>query len=166
MSDVVMLVANPDVPCLRNLQRLTRCAAAGRRRARNGCASCSIARRRTASLPVAQIEKVLGRAIDFQVPSDYRTVAAAAMNTGVPVSALAQLGLQATSTLLAQHDHGAYLAAPVSSTGWAGDYALRAQPDHGRAEVRLGRVPELRDERGGRASRRCTAARCTPFPRP
>jgi pilus assembly protein CpaE len=86
MSDVVLLVANPDVPCLRNLQRLSdalRLAGVGRDRVR-------IVLNRVSDdglLPAAQIEKVLGQTIDFQVPSDYRTVAAA-VNTGVPVSCL------------------------------------------------------------------------------
>jgi pilus assembly protein CpaE len=86
ISDVVMLVANPDVPCLRNLQRLTdalRMAGIPPERLR-------IVLNRTSDngvLPVSQIEKVLGRRIDFQVLSDYRTVAAA-VNTGVPVSCL------------------------------------------------------------------------------
>ncbi len=86
MSDVVMLVANPDVPCLRNLQRLSdamRLVGVPPERVR-------IVLNRTSDngvLPVSQIEKVLSRTIDFQVPSDYRTVAAA-VNTGVPVSCL------------------------------------------------------------------------------
>ena len=84
VSDVVMLVANPDVPCLRNLQRLTdalRLAGVAPERIR-------IVLNRTSdngALPVSQIESALGRTIDFQVLSDYRTVAAA-MNSGVPVS--------------------------------------------------------------------------------
>ena len=92
MSDVVMLVANPDVPCLRNLQRLTdalRLAGVAPERVR-------IVLNRTSEngvLPVGQIEEVLGRTIDFQVPSDYRTVAAA-VNTGVPVSWLRTTELQ------------------------------------------------------------------------
>ena len=86
LADVVMLVANPDVPCLRNFQRLTdairlvgvppeRVRMALNRTSENGV------------LPIAQIEKVLGRTVDFRVLSDYRTVAAA-INTGVPVYCL------------------------------------------------------------------------------
>lgn len=92
MSDVVMLVANPDVPCLRNLQRLTdalRVANVAPERMR-------IVLNRTSEnevLPVTQIERVLSRRIDFQIPSDYRTVAAA-VNTGVPVSFLRMTELQ------------------------------------------------------------------------
>jgi pilus assembly protein CpaE len=85
-SDVVMLVANPDVPCLRNLQRYgdaLRLAGVAPERVR-------IALNRSSDngvLPVGQFENVLGRSIDYQLPSDYRTVAAA-VNTGVPISCL------------------------------------------------------------------------------
>lgn len=91
-ADMVMLVANPDVPCLRNLQRLTdavRLAGVVSERVRivlNRASEYGI-------LPVAQIEKVLGRSIDFSATSDYRTVAAA-VNTGVPVSCLRASELQ------------------------------------------------------------------------
>jgi len=112
LSDVVVLVANPDVPCLRNLQRLNdalRLAGVAPERVR-------IVLNRTSendALPVPQIEKVLSRTIDFQVPSDYRTVAAA-VNTGVPVSCVrgTELHLQIDSmarTLIAPS-----LAAAVS----------------------------------------------------
>lgn len=86
VSDYVMLVANPDLPCLRNLQRLTdtiRLDGVGPERMR-------IVLNRTADtgvMPVGQIEDALSRKIDFRVTSDYRTVATA-VNTGVPVSSL------------------------------------------------------------------------------
>lgn len=92
MSDVVMLVANPDVPCLRNVRRLSdalRVAGVLPERMRillNRASDHGV-------MPVAQIEKVLDRAIDFQVGSDYRTVAAA-LNTGVPIGSLKPSGLQ------------------------------------------------------------------------
>ncbi len=92
ISDLVMLVANPDVPCLRNLQRLSdalRLAGVAPERVQ-------IVLNRTSEnglLLVSQIEKVLGRPIEFQVTSDYRTVAAA-VNTGVPVSCLRATELQ------------------------------------------------------------------------
>jgi Flp pilus assembly CpaE family ATPase len=44
-------------------------------------------------LLVSQIESVLGRPVDFQLTSDYRTVASA-VNTGVPVSCLRPSELQ------------------------------------------------------------------------
>ena len=44
-------------------------------------------------LLLPQIEQVLGRSIEFQVTSDYRTVAAS-INTGVPVNCLQTTELQ------------------------------------------------------------------------
>lgn len=92
MSDLVMLVANPDVPCLRNLQRLSdalKLAGVAPERVQ-------IVLNRTSEnglLLLPQIEQVLGRAIEFQVTSDYRTVAAS-INTGVPVNCLKTTELQ------------------------------------------------------------------------
>ena len=86
MSDVVTLVANPDVPCLRNVRRLSdalRVAGIVPERMRillNRSSDHGV-------MPVAQIEKVLGRSIDFQVGSDYRTVAAA-LNAGAPIASV------------------------------------------------------------------------------
>lgn len=83
-SDQVMLVANPDVPCLRNLQRLrdmVRLVGVPDERLR-------IVLNRTSDLEVLsvrQIEQALGRHVDHSFTSDYRTVAAA-LNTGVPVA--------------------------------------------------------------------------------
>lgn len=86
LLDVILLVANPDVPCLRNLQRLidavkARGVAAERLRIVLNRAS------EFGVLSTAQIERVLGLSISFSVNSDYRTVASA-VNSGVPVSAL------------------------------------------------------------------------------
>jgi pilus assembly protein CpaE len=92
MSDLVLLVANPDVPCLRNLQRLSdalRLAGVAPERVQ-------IVLNRTSEnglLLQPQIEQVLGRAIEFHVTSDYRTVAAS-INTGVPVNCLRTTELQ------------------------------------------------------------------------
>src|SRR6266540_1754048 len=100
MADVVMLVANPDVPCLRNLQRYgdaLRLAGVAPERVR-------IVLNRTSDngmLPPSEIEKALGRAIDYQVPSDYRT-AAAAVNAGVPMSSLRPTDLQTQITEMAR----------------------------------------------------------------
>jgi pilus assembly protein CpaE len=91
-ADLVVLVANPDLPCLRNLQRLNdalRLAGVAPERTR-------VLLNRTSDhgvLALAHIEKVVGRAMDFQLTSDYRTVAAA-VNTGVPVSRLRTTELQ------------------------------------------------------------------------
>jgi pilus assembly protein CpaE len=92
MSDVVLLVANPDVPCLRNVRRLSdalRVAGVVPERLRivlNRASEHGV-------MPVSEIEKVLDRGIDFQVSSDYRTVALA-LNAGVPIASLRQTGLQ------------------------------------------------------------------------
>jgi pilus assembly protein CpaE len=86
LSDAVMLVANPDVPCLRNLQRLidaVKLAGVVGERLKivlNRASEFGV-------LSTAQIERVLGLRIDYSVNSDYRTVASA-VNSGVPVSAL------------------------------------------------------------------------------
>ncbi len=99
-ADVVVLVANPDVPCLRNLPRLTdavRLAGVAAERIRIVLNRASD----TGALPVTQIESVLGRRIDFTVTSDYRTVASA-LNAGVPVSTLRTCEVQAQLGALAR----------------------------------------------------------------
>ncbi|MEW6322851.1 MAG: AAA family ATPase [Acidobacteriota bacterium] len=108
-ADHVLLVANPDVPCLRNLQRLidaVRLAGVVSERVKvvlNRASEHGV-------LAVGQIERVLGRAIDFSVPSDYRTVAAA-INTGVPVSCLRGGDLQLQLAAMARAIAGSELAA-------------------------------------------------------
>jgi pilus assembly protein CpaE len=86
LSDSILLVANPDVPCLRNLQRLID----GVKAAGVPGERLQIVLNRASEfgvLSTAQIERVLGFNISFSVNSDYRTVASA-VNSGVPVSAL------------------------------------------------------------------------------
>jgi pilus assembly protein CpaE len=110
-ADVVVLVANPDVPCLRNLQRYRdalRLAGVGPERVRIALNRSS----ESGVLPVDQIEKVLSRKIDYQVSSDYRTVAAA-MNSGVPVSCLRPTELHAQITAMARAIAGPSLAVSV-----------------------------------------------------
>ena len=86
LSDQILLVANPDVPCLRNLQRLidaVKAAGVPAERLRivlNRASEFGV-------LSTAQIERVLGLSIAYSVNSDYRTVASA-VNSGVPVSNL------------------------------------------------------------------------------
>ena len=86
LSDAILMVANPDVPCLRNLQRLidaVKTAGVPRERLQiilNRASEFGV-------LSTGQIERVLGFTIAFSVNSDYRTVASA-VNSGVPVSAL------------------------------------------------------------------------------
>jgi pilus assembly protein CpaE len=86
LSDAILLVANPDVPCLRNLQRIIdemkRVGVAPER--------LRIVLNRASEfgvLSTAQIERVLGFGISHTINSDYRSVASA-VNSGVPVSAL------------------------------------------------------------------------------
>jgi pilus assembly protein CpaE len=92
LSDVVMVVANPDVPCLRNLQRVldaVKLVGVARERLR-------IVLNRASEFGVlsgAQIEKVLGVNLDYCIGSDYRTMASA-VNAGVPVSSLRSSELQ------------------------------------------------------------------------
>ena len=118
LSDRVMLVANPDVPCLRNLQRLIDAiklaGVVGER--------LKIVLNRSSEFGVmstAQIERVLGLSIDYSVGSDYRTVASA-VNTGVPVSMLKaselhpQLDTIARSIAGPKHSSGSHR---VASTG-------------------------------------------------
>jgi len=86
VSDEIMLVANPDVPCLRNVQRLIDAVKA------TGVPveRLQIVLNRASEfgvLSTSQIERVLGYTISFNVNSDYRTVASA-VNAGVPVSSL------------------------------------------------------------------------------
>jgi len=86
VSDLVLLVANPDVPCLRNMPRLMDAL----RLAGVLPEQIRIVLNRTSdngALQRSQIERALGRAVDFEVRSDYRTMAAA-MNSGVPVSSV------------------------------------------------------------------------------
>ena len=86
LSDAILMVANPDVPCLRNLQRLIDAA----KTAGVPGERLQIVLNRASEfgvLSTAQIERVLGFNISFSVNSDYRTVASA-VNSGVPVSAL------------------------------------------------------------------------------
>ena len=86
LSDHILLVANPDVPCLRNLQRLmdaVKTAGVPGERLQIVLNRAS----ESGVLSTAQIERVLGLNINFSVNSDYRTVASA-VNSGVPVSTL------------------------------------------------------------------------------
>ena len=95
-ADVIYLVANPDVPSVRNAQRLldriAQLGACGER--------VRILLNRAAEpfpIPLAQIESALGRPIDHMFPSDYKTVSTA-LNTGVP------LALTGNSSIAAQFD--------------------------------------------------------------
>ncbi|HEX5214014.1 MAG TPA: AAA family ATPase [Vicinamibacterales bacterium] len=95
-ADMIGLVANPDVPSIRNAQRLLD-------RVRQMGASVDRVRlllNRAAEpfpIPPAQIEAAVGHPIDHMFPSDYKTVSAA-LNSGVP------LALTGSTPLAAQFD--------------------------------------------------------------
>ena len=95
-SDVICIVANPDVPSVRNAQRLLdrieQLGVAGER--------VRVLLNRAAEpfpIPPSQIEGALGRPIDHMFPSDYRTVSTA-LNSGVP------LALSGASDIATQFD--------------------------------------------------------------
>ena len=92
-ADTIYLVANPDVPSVRNaqrvLERIGQLGACGER--------VKILLNRAAEpypIPPAQIEAALGRAIDHMFPSDYKTVSTA-LNTGVPLALAGNSGIAA-----------------------------------------------------------------------
>jgi pilus assembly protein CpaE len=95
-ADTIGLVANPDVPSIRNAQRLLD-------RIRQMGASPDRVRlllNRAAEpfpIPPAQIEAAVGHPIDHMFPSDYKTVSGA-LNSGVP------LALTGSTPLAAQFD--------------------------------------------------------------
>lgn len=126
LSDSILLVANPDVPCLRNLQRLID----GVKAAGVPGERLQIVLNRASEfgvLSTAQIERVLGHNIAFTVNSDYRTVASA-VNSGVPVS-----------TLRASELNGQLDTIARAIAGWqrsrSGSGIRVAQPTHGSAEA-------------------------------
>jgi pilus assembly protein CpaE len=96
IADIIGLVANPDVPSIRNAQRLLE-------RIRQLGASPERVRlllNRAAEpfpIPPAQIETAVGHPIDHTFPSDYKTVSTA-LNSGVP------LALTGSTPLAAQFD--------------------------------------------------------------
>lgn len=95
-ADTIGLVANPDVPSIRNAQRLLE---------RIGQLGASAERVRLIlnraadpyPIPQTQIEAAVGHPIDHAFPSDYKTVSTA-MNSGVP------LALSSNTELAAQFD--------------------------------------------------------------
>jgi pilus assembly protein CpaE len=100
-SDRMFLVANPDVPSLRNAQRLLErvreLGAAGER--------VRLLLNRAAEpypIPPKQIESALGHPIHHTFPSDYKTVSAA-LNSGVP---LAMAGNSELATQFSQFTQG------------------------------------------------------------
>lgn len=96
-ADMIGLVANPDVPCVRNAQRLLdRIGQLG------PCADrVKILLNRAAEpypIPPAQLQSALGRPIFHTFPSDYKAVSSA-LNSGVP------LALSGSTEIAAQFDN-------------------------------------------------------------
>jgi pilus assembly protein CpaE len=95
-ADMIGLVANPDVPCVRNAQRLLdRIGQLG------PCAErVKILLNRAAEpypIPPAQLQSALGQPIFHTFPSDYKAVSTA-LNSGVP------LALSGNTEMAAQFD--------------------------------------------------------------
>jgi pilus assembly protein CpaE len=95
-ADSMFLVANPDVPSIRNAQRLL-----DRVRQLGACGErVRVLLNRAAEpypIPPKQIEHALGHPIHFTFPSDYKTVSTA-LNSGVP------LALAGSSEIAGQFD--------------------------------------------------------------
>lgn len=83
-SDTICMVANPDVPSVRNAQRLLeRIGQLGPTEER-----VRVLLNRAAEpfpIPLPQIQGALGHPVDHMFPSDYRTVSSA-LNSGVPLT--------------------------------------------------------------------------------
>src|SRR3954465_225451 len=96
-ADAIFLVANPDVPSIRNAQRLL-----DRVRQLGACGErVRMLLNRAAEpypIPPKQIEGALGHPIHHTFPSDYKTVSTA-LNSGVP------LALTGNSDIATQFDH-------------------------------------------------------------
>ena len=96
-ADTMYLVANPDVPSIRNAQRLL-----DRVRQLGACGErVRVLLNRAAEpypIPPKQIEGALGHPIHHTFPSDYKTVSTA-LNSGVP------LALTGNSDIATQFDH-------------------------------------------------------------
>jgi pilus assembly protein CpaE len=95
-ANVICVVANPDVPSVRNAQRII-----DRIRQLGPCAErVRLLLNRAAEpfpIPRTQIEAAVGHPVDHSFPSDYKTVSAA-LNSGVP------LALTGNTELAAQFD--------------------------------------------------------------
>lgn len=95
-ADLICVVANPDVPSVRNTQRIIE-----RLRQLGPCSErVRLLLNRAAEpfpIPRTQIESAIGCPIDHSFPSDYKTVSAA-LNSGVPLT------LAGNSEIAAQFD--------------------------------------------------------------
>jgi pilus assembly protein CpaE len=144
LSDSILLVGNPDVPCLRNLQRIkdaVKAAGVPAERMRfvlNRASEFGV-------LSTPQIERVLGVSIAHSVVSDYRTVASA-VNSGVPLSSNRSRAWSPGCRIV-RHEGSCFRRTTVAPRCDSGASQKPATSAWSR-------------------SRRCTAARCTPLPRP
>jgi len=129
MADLMCLVATPDVPSVRNTQRLLdRVRQLGARGDRT-----RILLNRTSEplpIPLAQIESALSQPIHHSFPSDYKTVSTA-LNSGVP------LALAGTSALSVQFDSFAKKIIDPAGSGVAPAPAVKRGP------LGLGRIASL-----------------------
>ena len=127
-ADTIGLVANPDVPSIRNAQRVLD-------KVRQMGASADRVRlllNRAAEpfpIPPAQIEAAIGHPIDHMFPSDYKTVSGA-LNSGVP------LALTGSTPLAAQFD--SFTRRMLDAEG-----AASAQADPGTGMVSLSRLASI-----------------------
>ena len=116
-ADTMFLVANPDVPSVRNAQRLLE-----RVRELGACGErVRLLLNRAAEpypIPPKQIETALGHPIHHTFPSDYKTVSTA-LNSGVP------LALAGDSEIAAQFDQFTRRVLDPSAGG--GDAARRSK---------------------------------------
>jgi pilus assembly protein CpaE len=113
MADTIYLVTNPDVPSVRNAQRLLdRIGQLG------ACADRVRVLLNRASepypIPPDQIESALGRPIHHMFRSDYRTVSAA-LNSGVPLSMTGNTELAAEFDSFTRGMLGQAVEAPESA---------------------------------------------------
>lgn len=121
-ADTIGLVANPDVPSIRNAQRLVD-------RVRQMGASVDRVRlllNRAAEpfpIPPAQIEAAVGHPIDHMFPSDYKTVSAA-LNSGVPLAATGNTPLASQFDSFTRRMLDAEDLAPAEAPQTAGPVSL------------------------------------------
>jgi pilus assembly protein CpaE len=119
-ADAIFLVANPDVPSIRNSQRLLE-----RVRQLGACGErVRILLNRAAEpypIPPKQIEGALGHPIHHTFPSDYKTVSTA-LNSGVP------LALTGDSDIATQFDHFTRQILEPGAASPAADPARRRLP--------------------------------------
>jgi pilus assembly protein CpaE len=123
IADTICLVANPDVPSVRNAQRLL-----DRIRQFGSCVDrVRVLLNRAAEpfpIPPAQIESALGHPIYHMFPSDYRTVSTA-LNSGVPLSMTGNTDLssqvdQFTRMILEATGHAPAVTQPPPTRGTLG----------------------------------------------